>query len=546
MPPTAVDTGYTSPLDECPNDGDNEDELTRMDHYYNGSIELLFDFKPKHVPGGWDSLVRLVSQLSRLQDLLWACETQFPPCLLHILDHNLRRCKLHIRAFKMPSLHQDADHPSDVDERDFALATSPCLSSVLVPLSHYDTDGCVEYNEEAVLRMAAGMTPNLTHVHIVHRPIGSSPYFHNAVIRGRPPWRGFFINDHQEGKFEASQQVHLQCWSLSPAQFDYFETWEKHIAFSDLRTLHLWEATFDTLELARRHQFESLKILALDLEYTDDQREGPTQDDELLLDEAASKFLSAIASPLESMHLSGVPHATQTFQAILDQHGKSLHTLSLITPGGNSLAGPQMSTSRIKQIKAQCPNIRDLRLPIRRTSGDANEIKIYQAFGEFPYLTDLSLELQLTDGTPESRTFSAGDDKNARDIFMSIAVDEVLAREIFTKITNAGARSLQRFKLTVNSETAPIELEPIAHVMKRQWKCIRFPGGEDGNAEARDINVVAREIGAKKRVLLDKLDEEEYHPTRLGLYERVFRELWPARTDSWKQDWHSFPLESND
>lgn len=161
-------------------------------------------------------------------------------------------CRLRIANFKIPSLHQYADQLHGVDERDFALATSPNISSIVVPVSHYDIDGCVEYNEEAVLQMAAGLAPNLIEVHIVHGMLGASPYFFDAVDRGRPPWRGFFVNKRQGVVGEVSQTVHLKCWSLSPARIEYFATWEEAMDFSELRTLQLWEVTSDVLALAKR------------------------------------------------------------------------------------------------------------------------------------------------------------------------------------------------------------------------------------------------------------------------------------------------------
>jgi hypothetical protein len=83
--------------------------------------------------------------------VLWSCETQFPALLLEVLYHALPHCRLYIRGFNLPSLHYNADHPQDIDKHGLALATSPSLASVVVPVSQYDDSGCVEYNEEAVM-----------------------------------------------------------------------------------------------------------------------------------------------------------------------------------------------------------------------------------------------------------------------------------------------------------------------------------------------------------------------------------------------------------
>lgn len=221
---------------------DDLDDLTCIDEYYDQAIwELFRSICQDRDDNELGFLVNLVGQLSGLQDLIWACEIPFPPPLLDILHQNLPNCRLHNMAFKLPSLHYHAHHPQEVDRRDFTLATSPNLTSALVPISRYDHDGNVEYNEEAVIQISAGLAPNLREVHAVRRPIEACNTRYEAIKRGRPPWPGFFPNSPTKYESEQPKQARLQRWSLHPAKIHIFKLWENALDFSTLQVLHLWE-----------------------------------------------------------------------------------------------------------------------------------------------------------------------------------------------------------------------------------------------------------------------------------------------------------------
>ncbi|KAL4925283.1 uncharacterized protein BDV17DRAFT_300445 [Aspergillus undulatus] len=514
------------------------DDLTREDQYYNQAISFLFGHKPEYERDeDWECVARFLAQLSNLKDLLWAWDTLFPFSLLEVLHQKLPHCRLHDRAFELPSLHQHAGHPHDIDQRDYALATSPNLSSVLVPISGFDGDGRLEYNKEAVIQLARGLAPNLTRVHIVHRGFGASASDYETVHRGRPPWRGFFPNDPLKGSnTEVLGPVRLECWSLSPSIMPYFKPWGNCLDFSALRILHLWEVTAETLRSLSTHSFNCLKTLAIDLEYPEDRRvEEYSVEKASHLDEAASAFLFGLP-PLESLHLSGFPTPEKTFQSILQHHGDSLHTLSLISPG-NSLSA-LITVSQIKQIQETWPKIRDLRLPILRTQGNVREVAIYKALGGFTHLTDLLLQLHLVAHKPEPEAFDhtpAPPTIPSSEMLVNLAVDESLARAIFITVVTAGARSLQRLKVKRSKTSIPYDIDSIASIMMRQWECTSLP--RNGN-EDPEIKIGMREIGAKARLLHQREGVE------LGLCEEEFRKLWPAISEHWEDDWHSFPLES--
>ncbi|KAL4901757.1 hypothetical protein BDW74DRAFT_181471 [Aspergillus multicolor] len=458
---------WTTDIEECgeieyPNFQTYADKLTRKDQLYTPIFSKLFDFKPRYEPEEtWTSLMLLLRQLSGLQDLVWACESQFPPSLLQILHEQLPRCSLHIRAFKMPSLHQDADHPVDIDQRDYSLATSPNLCSILVPISHYDTFGCVEYNEEAAMEMAAGLAPNLKELHLVYGALGSSLEYVRALERGRSPWRGFFPLK-AENDPKSQQPIRLQTLSISPATMQHFTPWEARLDFSALETLQLWDVQAETLMALSTHSgsLAMLKTLALHTESPEDRiSQEYSADKAARLDDAATWFLSALGLGrvrLERVHLSGGPHLGKSFRQLLFSHGRSLRTLSLIAPARYAESGPRITVSRIKEIQTHCPHIQDLRLSLRRTHGNADEVAVYDALGKTTRLTCLTLQFHLLDQNPDSTSHSDSespalaiehDPEPSGETLISAAVDTPLARAIFTRIVKAGARSLQTLKI---------------------------------------------------------------------------------------------------
>ncbi|KAL4925091.1 uncharacterized protein BDV17DRAFT_189987 [Aspergillus undulatus] len=166
----------------------------------------------------------------------------------------------------------------------------------------------LEYNEEAVLEIAAGLTPSLTDVHIVYTPTmvpGTDTFC--VLQKGRPPWQGFYPRYYNSGggiEYQAMKRIHLKCWSLSASGADYFQRWEERIVFCGLRTLHLWEVSAETLALARNHQFTSLKTLTLHLGSSSD-----NAGDNTFIDETAALFFSEINCRLKIIHLSSTFHS---------------------------------------------------------------------------------------------------------------------------------------------------------------------------------------------------------------------------------------------
>lgn len=125
----------------------------------------------------WQPITHFMSHLGGLQDFVWAYGTDVPGYVLTAV--HAVSCRLHVHWFNLRSLIEHRDHGLDADSKELALATSPCLYSIVVPFND-GIWGKFGYNQEAVLRMVAGTAAKLTHVWIYWRlsayPVPTEPF----------------------------------------------------------------------------------------------------------------------------------------------------------------------------------------------------------------------------------------------------------------------------------------------------------------------------------------------------------------------------------
>ncbi|KAL2866671.1 uncharacterized protein BJX67DRAFT_354537 [Aspergillus lucknowensis] len=513
-----------------------EDELTRLGGYYDSILRGPFyqlGVAEEMSERAWRSTARFLRKLTGLRDLVFACERRVPESLLRSLHRDLPRCRLHVMAFGPPRLldfeedddeagearESSEDEDSDnedgwIDQYDYTLATSPSLSTVVVPVAYDDVHR--EYNETAVQAMARGLAPNLKHVHIVD----SGPGFKYRVMPENSAGKVYIRDklEHDRGRGE------IETLSLDPATLIRFEAWGKTVLFSCLRCLQLWRVKTEVLARAAQYDFSSLKSVALEVWIYG----NPTHLHGL--DAATAAFLESVP-PLEALHLTG-PFSIKTFEGVLDHHGSSVHKLSLYPSENYQQTQFILTPSRIKEIGEYCPNLRDLRLQVKRSMGDAEEQEIYRALGRIPSLRRLSLQLDVHHAA-NTRPLRMSPDDRLRNIFINMAVDAQLAREIFSLITRPFGVETLRLDLGLDLEPT---LVMAALCMRRQWECSRnsaYSDSPDGS------EIVVREVGAQKRIRREK---------KTGWNEpagfmHVVNRIWPPKTGDWKRDWHSFPLQ---
>lgn len=138
---------------------------------------------------GW-AVVSFLIRLPRLTDIVYACTEQVPQALLETLHTSLPRCRLHVHSFSLRSLFRyfnEGPNPRQgIDDAEFMLAKSANLTCVAVLTSDL-FDDMINYNEEALRSMVAGLAPNLKYVYIRE----SSDVFQRQRNLPKPRWQGF-------------------------------------------------------------------------------------------------------------------------------------------------------------------------------------------------------------------------------------------------------------------------------------------------------------------------------------------------------------------
>jgi hypothetical protein len=161
---------------------DNEGPIVKEDSTEENPLEDAYDSDDEFVPWGernrdlhpddswtsdldarddtWISLAGFIALLPALHDLVYACTNQVPPCLLDTLRQNLPDCRLHVRNFRLRSVHQHKDQLHDIDQDEYSLATYPSLHSIVVDGRACDSEGRVNYNHEAAMQIV-GLNPGI-------------------------------------------------------------------------------------------------------------------------------------------------------------------------------------------------------------------------------------------------------------------------------------------------------------------------------------------------------------------------------------------------
>ncbi|RYP91350.1 hypothetical protein DL770_002490 [Monosporascus sp. CRB-9-2] len=443
-----------------------------------------------------------------------------------------------MHTFSLRSLYQDRNHLHSIDPDESAIATSLCLTSLAVTHYAFDTDGKVNYNEEAIFDMVAGLAPNLKSGSMWSMHPGASIDLRDAYATPRPPWQGFFPGNPQG---EASKgHLHHLTVGWGGLSSDSIVAWNHRTNFDELRSFKIeGNISLEVLQiltcLAQEGRFKSLRRLALTIRPEE-------QDEQIHMDEATGLFLEALG-PLEDLSLTGFC-ANASFNAILDRHGRSLRKLRLKPAREYDMTTTQfvLSHHRIEEVAQGCPDLARVELLVPRAQGDEQEVAIYRALGQLKKLRRVSLLLDcsrvdLSNTEPGGTVWLGPNDNVAtediRDAFINAAVDSCLAISIF-RIIATDNPNLERLKLKVygagdfGSGCFEAYMEDIMQWIGRSWVCTR-------NRE----EVVAKELGKSERLrrgedLESNIENDEY--------EEAWKSVWPDKTGNWKADWSSFPL----
>ncbi|KAF2871258.1 hypothetical protein BDV95DRAFT_573622 [Massariosphaeria phaeospora] len=497
----------------------------------------------------WAPIVSLLRATTGLKDLIYDCQSQFPPSLLRTLREQHPLCRLHHLTFRFRTLLWGVPYPYEME-----LATSPSLYRVKTTCAYQDSDGDFDFNLDAIMELAAGLAPNLKEVTV----LAIDPHLPSRQRRyPKPPWQGLPGSTSEGVGSLTSLSIKGTNFS-SPTQL---QNWAKNTDFTSLQHLILRRyVSGETMEwIAQNHSFPHLRTLRVHLNRADMFNERPHYS------ENAISFFQAFNS-LEELAING-PMDTQIIDAVLNHHGQTLKKLclnpfedmSIITNGRDRREIPmEFTKDRILQIQAQCPVLEELAIPVMRNKSSASETEIYRCFGGFKSLRFLFLTLECANWrVGRDRTYNPQFDEEDQEIafyhtrivkrghvkeaLINSAVDEALALHIWQIISqNKTGRRLERVKLwpkgggyfaSGNHTLGAVDM--FARSLSRSWLIERVP-----RDDREDVTV--KELGQRAR---ETRDRETGTACSEGT--KMYQSIWPPKEDSkdWRDDWSSFPLE---
>lgn len=537
----------------------------------------------------WAPIVSLLQAIPHLKDLVYDCQSQFPPSLLSTLHEKHPQCRLHHLTFRFRTLLWGVPYPYEME-----LATSPSLYKVKVPCAERDTHGDDDFNYEAVMELAAGLAPNLKEVIILNLcPRHSLKYRRSRELwQGLPGFTGKAVGSLTSLSLRGASSLGSPILLQNLARHTDF-TLLQHLCLGGSHENRGGSALDgETMEwVAQNHSFPRLRTLSVYLRRDDGDLERPHYSEN-----AVSFFLAF--EPLEELSIHG-PIDSHIMDAIVSYHGTKLRKLSLrpyekpfnAVNGRNRRDIPfEFTKNDILQVQAQCLVLEELAIPVKRNKSSASEAEMYRCFAKMKSLRILFLTLdcqnrRVTGDSTYNPQFDEEDQKPANDYhtllkrgtvketYMNCAVDEALARSIWTIISqDKTGRHLELLKLWVTGGGDYGGLyvhtqDVIIKNLSRSWLIERVPRNDEEDITVRELGQHARELRdqserdfeARARDNRQALQELQTLWPRKGDPQAcdrearqgreppdpIFRTIWPRREGShdWRDDWSSVPLQ---
>jgi hypothetical protein len=323
--------------------------------------------------------------------------------------------------------------------------------------------------------------------------------------------------------------------------------WEAHTDFSLLRCLRLptgvdLDALRRLAELAKNQTFSSLR----ELEITVSTGRG---ENAVFMSYHVGLMLCSLR-PLEVLSLTNFDVAT--WRQTVVYHSVRLRSLRI--------RGSALSTDVIDEISQAGSNVEDMEIEILRSQGDDDEVRKYHALGSMSKLKHLTLILRCSShdrhGSGPVRIQIVGFTRDPvvrramRDILVNAAMDERLARSIFSTIATANAAmrhsippsiSLVRLEMDttvlVDGYTVDADFDNVVRWIARSWVCKRDP------RDTHHDEIHVKEIGKRLRHYRGNDIDPEHNPYFTDeSFIHVWKALWPETGLDWRHDWRSFPL----
>jgi hypothetical protein len=300
----------------------------------------------------WKPLADLMKDFPALRDVIFTSRDQFPRLLLSELHEHHPHCRLHMHRFKLRSMILPERAEQKVHPDDIALATSPCLYSIVVQTQSYHSAQTLDYNLEAVMAMTKGLAPNLKNVSLTEGVHQSAPGSFSTILR--PQWKGF---QFPAGKLNVTESAIGRLenlvlnYSLSGEQL---LEWSSCTDFCHLRSMKAGpgfgvSAVRALAEASRETPLSALS--SLNLKLIPHYSFGETDE---MIDPAVAELLQSLY-PLEVLELDG--HiGEKSFEAIITHHTKRLRKLTFICQDSEAEIF-DFTSERVTQLSRECLNI---------------------------------------------------------------------------------------------------------------------------------------------------------------------------------------------
>lgn len=493
----------------------------------------------------WQPLIDFMRELPALRDIIYDLEDQLPPPLLSVIHENHPESRLHMHRFTLGSLIHSELSQQAMSADDVALATSPCLRSIVVLTQRYDAPQVVDYNEEAVMAMVKGLAPRLENVSFAKGKRRVIPVVYATIPR--PPWEGFPL----PGVGQNSQQPskgRIRNLVLHRDEPNSILNWSLHTDFQHLRSLRVGypfslESVRQLTQISHQTPMEALSSLYLGI--------GAPYSVEPQMDSAVAELLQTLR-PLQELTLTG-PVGEESLGAIIDHHPKNLHKLIFSSHGENSMGTFNLEAAHAKKLSQSCLEIEVLDVRVLRQQGSADEVAVYRHLSRLPRLKHLALRLHCSiNGLPWSSEAEAEADGAfysldlnwnggvtvpiLQDAFKNAAFDLDLAMQVSRLLeTNRGLRTL------LLQPVGFTDSEPSGRWLRwigREWRVRR---SADGDVKIEELHVGDREAAGME---LDDtiIGVPEWGEEERSIFEAAWNALWPRRSKQWWNDWSSFPL----
>ncbi|KAL4863440.1 hypothetical protein BDV12DRAFT_177512 [Aspergillus spectabilis] len=499
----------------------------------------------------WAPIRELISRLDRLEELNFVAEdTPFDSTLLEAVTAHHPACCVNI--WSLQDMEDSRRTPTKRDESRFNFndLQSKALRTLAVKLNSNfsDQDGYDDVDEILPFLFTA---PNLKHlvISIIYSPKSdieqSNCEWENTarVIHPTPiaPLESLTFLDHGSPVYllpRLARIIDVSCLR----SLDITLSSDIHLFLKFTSDLTSLERLFIGVSPLR------LPDMLTTHNYTDN-------------DEAISAVVAV--RPLKYLCVRGLREASN-LHLIAAHHGSTLRGLSLelyardhdIGPVYGSYKYPELSRSDIQLLATSCPNLEELRLQLRRTEGSTQECNIYRAFGHFPKLRTLILDLHfdprergvdpdmLHTMSPIYNMDQEKEEDKVNPVFfrttlINAAIDKALALGIWNLVVfSQPSHCLRNLRIVpFGHEMYPMDVRFYLIFLARPFLISRF-GAEDPVVE--EIGKMAWKVwqedvyGAVGRCKLPR-----------GAYE-VIESLWPAIAahDDWSTGWASLPLET--